>query len=172
MSSSVSHQIKNRKIARDVFITPRVLAKNHIDFIDSTDNDEWLDPCRNNENGSYYSQMPEGRRDWCEILEGVSFFDHDTHLGHPDIICCNPPYSIIDKWIAQCVKIQPRIISLLIGVGNLTAKRIEIMEKGGYGLNKLKMFKVYSWYGMSYFATFTKGEESIISIDRTIYREG
>tara|TARA_R110000824_G_scaffold285390_2_gene473588 strand:+ start:71 stop:586 length:516 start_codon:yes stop_codon:yes gene_type:complete len=168
MTSTISHSIKNRKVAKDVFITPRALAKQHIDFVNSTPNDDWLDPCRNNENGSYYSQMPEGRRDWCEIIEGVSFFDYSNN---PNIICCNPPYSILDKWIKKCIELNPRIISMLIGVGNLTARRIEWFEKAGYSLNKLRMLKVQKWYGMSYLVHFEKNSDSIMEIDRKVWYE-
>jgi len=167
MSSSVSHKIKRRKNARDVFITPRKLAKVHIDFIDAKDDDFWLDPCRHDANGSYFSQFPTENKEWCEILEDRDFFA-TPHV--PDIICCNPPYSILDKWITRCVEVNPRVCSFLIGVGNLTARRIEMFEKAGYGLTKLKMLKVFEWYGMTYIAVFEKGTKSIMDIDRTVWR--
>lgn len=177
MTSSVSHNIRNRKKANDIFITPRELALKHINMIDYKEDDFWLDPCRNSEDGSYYSQFPSDKKDWCEELEGKDFFEYQRIKKHDkfrvrqkvDIICCNPPYSIINRWIDKCISLNPRVISMLIGVGNLTTKRIETFNNAGYGISKLKMLKVYQWYGMSYIVVFEKDKTNIIDIDRKIY---
>ena len=166
MNSKISHSIKHRENANDVFITPLELAKKHIDFLDNIkDDDLWLDPCKNN--GSYYNQFPTNKKEYCEILENKDFFDYN---GNPDIIIQNHPYSLTDKWIKKNIELKPRIISFLIGIGNLTARRIEILENAGYGLSKIKMLKVYKWYGMSLIVVFEKGKKSIIEIDRKVYR--
>ena len=88
-----------------------------------------------------------------------------------DIICSNPPYSIIDKILEKSVALNPRVISYLIGVNNLTAKRIEYMENNGYGLKKIHMCKVWKWFGMSFIVQFEKGEKSCMSFDRIVWRE-
>ncbi len=170
MSSSVSHSIKNRKKANDVFITPRELSKVHIDFIPDkykwSTSDIWLDPCKNS--GSYFDQFPESVvKNWCEILDNRDFFDCQCK---PTVIIQNPPYSIIDKWIQKNIELQPKCCSFLIGLGNLTARRIEMFEEAGYKLTKMKMLKVYKWYGMSVLVNFEKTtSNSIIEIDRKIY---
>ena len=165
MSSAISRNIKNRKNANDVFITPLELAKKHIDMIDYKDNDVWLDPCKND--GSYYNQFPNDNKDYCEILDDRDFFQYDSDV---DIIVQNPPYSLMDKWINKNIELNPRIISMLIGIGNLTTKRIQALENAGYGLTKMKMLKVYKWYGMSCIVVFEKGKKSIIEYDRKVYR--
>ena len=43
----------------------------------------------------------------------------------------------------KSVELKPRVISYLIGVNNLTARRIEFMNNNGYYLAKIKMLKVY-----------------------------
>lgn len=166
MSSSASHNIKQREKANDIFITPKDLAKKHIEMVAPIQGELWLDPCRNNEEGSYYSQFPENK-DWCEILEEKDFFKYE---GKPDVIMGNHPYSITDTWFKKSIELNPRVISYIIGVGNLTARRIEWFEKAGYGLTKLRMLKVWRWYGMSYIIVFEKGKKSIIEIDRKVYR--
>jgi len=166
MSSSISHKIKKREIPKDVFITPLELSKLHIDFIDSNENDIWLDPCKNS--GSYYNQIPTDKKEWCEILEDKDFF---KYKGNPDIIIQNPPYSLLNDWIKKNIELNPRVISLLIGIGNLTTRRIEWLENAGYGLTKMRMLKVYKWYGMSMLVNFEKDKKSIIEYDRKIYRE-
>jgi len=172
MSSTVSHTIKQRQKPNDVFITPRALAKLQIDMTAAATAGRgeglWLDPCRNNAEGSYYSQFPENcSKDWCEILEGKSFFDYE---GAPNVICANCPYSLIDDWFKKTIELNPVVCSFLIGVSNLTARRIEWFQKAGYGITKLKMLKVYKWYGMSYIVVFEKDRPSIMSIDRTVWR--
>jgi len=164
MKSTTGHNIKKRDKANDIFITPLILAKKHIDMIDYNDTDIWYDPFKNS--GNYYNQYPNDNKLWSEILEGEDFFKFDTSV---DIICSNPPYSMINDVLEKCVSLEPRVISLLIGQGNLTTRRIERMNTAGYGLFKLRMLKVHSWYGMSYIVHFEKGKENCMEIDRTIY---
>jgi hypothetical protein len=77
---------------------------------------------------------------------------------------------MIDKVLEHSVKLEPRVISYLIGVSNLTAKRIEYMEKNGYNITKLHMCKVYKWYGMSLIVVFEKNKPSIITYDRVVWK--
>lgn len=169
---NTSMAIKKRTTANDVFITPLELAKIHIDMIPLEDDlgiDFWLDPCKNN--GSYYNQFPDGCiKDYCEILEGKDFLEYNPTGCKPDIIIQNPPYSILDIWFKKNIELNPRVISFLIGIGNLTTRRIEWLEQAGYGLTKMKMLKVWKWYGMSVIVVFEKGKESIIEFDRKVYR--
>ena len=164
MSSASSHIIKGRKTAKDIFITPLELAKRHIDMIDCLPYDKWLDCCKND--GSYYNQFPTNNKDYCEILEEKDFLEYK---GHVDIICSNPPYSIIDEWLTKSIELNPRIISYLLGIHNLTAKRMEWLQKAGYGLTKITMCKIQEWYGMSIMVVFEKNKDSIMGIDRTVY---
>ena len=167
MSSQISHNIKNRKDANDVFITPLEVAKQQINLHNIRDDDLWLDPCRNNKDGSYYHNYPTNvKKDWCEILEGKDFFEY---TNSPQVICGNPPYSIINKWIEKTLSLNPREFSLLLGIGNLTTRRIQIIENAGYGLSKMKMLKIHKWYGMSCIVVFEKNKKSIIEYDRKIY---
>ena len=77
---------------------------------------------------------------------------------------------MIDKVLEHSVSLNPRIISYLIGQGNLTTKRIEYMNSKGYGLVSIHMLKVFKWYGMSYITTFEKNKSNIITFDRTIHK--
>tara|TARA_R110001632_G_scaffold96148_1_gene202384 strand:+ start:47 stop:544 length:498 start_codon:yes stop_codon:yes gene_type:complete len=165
MSASSSHTIKKRKNANDIFITPLELAKKHIDLIPYNENDMWLDPCKND--GSYFNQFPTDNKEYCEILEDKDFFNYQ---GEPDIIIQNPPYSVLDIWIKKNIELNPRVISFLIGIGNLTTRRIEMFENAGYGITKMKMLKVWKWYGMSLIVVFEKDKQSIIEFDRKVYR--
>ena len=163
--SNQSHKIKKRKKPNDIFITPLKLALLHINLIDYNINDIWLDPFRNS--GSYYNQFPTDNKKWCEILEDRDFYDFNEEI---DIICSNPPYSELDKIINHSIKLNPRIISYLIGINNLTTRRIEIFNNAGYGLYKIHMTKIWTWFGMSIIVVFEKNKENCINYDRIIYR--
>ena len=169
---STSTKIKNRKIANDVFITPKELALAHINFIPDKykqDNCVWLDPCKNS--GSYYNQFPSNvSKYWTEILENRDFLKYIADDSF-DVIIQNPPYSILDDWIAKNIEINAECCSFLIGLQNLPARRIEMFEDAFYALTKMKMLKVWKWYGMSVLVNFEKTDKkSIIEIDRTIYK--
>jgi hypothetical protein len=170
MISKTSHLIKNRTTSNDIFLTPIKLAKFHISSIKGKSDDIWFDPFRNN--GNYYNNYPTimKNRRWTEILKGRDFFTCNFEKNM--IICSNPPYSCLDRIITKFIELEPKIISILIGVGNLTARRIEVLENAGYKIIFLHMCKVYKFYGMSYIVTFEKTDkESIMSYDRTVWRE-
>lgn len=166
--SNTSHKIKQRENPNDVFITPLKLAKYNIDMIEYKDDDIWYDPFKND--GSYYNQFPQvsnENKKWSEILENKDFFDFNEKV---DIICSNPPYSMINKVLEKSVSLKPRIISYLIGVNNLTAKRMEYMENNGYYITKIHMCKVFKWYGMSMIVVWEKDKKPIMSYDRVVWR--
>ncbi len=170
MSSKISHRINKRIIQNDIFITPVELAKFHINTIKGQTDNIWHDPFRNN--GVYYNNYPVSitNRRWSEILKGRDFLTESIEPGA--VICSNPPYSILDMVIKRCIELDPLIISFLIGVGNLTARRIDILEKAGYKIIFLHMCKVYKWYGMSYIVNFQKqNNNGILSYDRVVWKE-
>jgi len=178
MSSCSSHKIKARESPNDVVLTPRQVAKNHIDYVIENqkdiikDCDVWLDPCRYNEEGAYYSQIDKMNVDYCEITEGKDFLEYQPRDKNDLIIIGNPPYSLLNKWFEKTISLKPKIFSYLIGVHNLTCKRIEMAQEAGYRLANMQWFKVYDYYGMSMFCTFVlEDKPSIIDIDRTVYRK-
>ena len=166
MSKSItSHNIRQREIPNDVFITPLKLAKYNIDMIEYNEDEIWYDPFKNN--GSYYNQFPNENKKWSEILEERDFFTFDEKV---DIICSNPPYSMINKVLEKSVELKPRIISYLININNLTPKRLEYMENNGYYITKIHMCKVFKWYGMSMIVVWERDKKAIVSFDRVIWR--
>ena len=181
MSSSTSHKIKSRTTGNDVFITPRKLAKLHIDMIPEKYHEGvdfsgidpcWLDPCKND--GSYYDQFPDyAEREYCEILEDNDFFKWESGSRGPQVIIGNPPYSILDAWLKHTLECNPDCFSYLIGQGALTTRRMEWIEMAGYTITRLHLTKVYKWYGMSYIVVCEKGLDlpQKITMDRTVWRE-
>lgn len=137
----------------------------------------WYDPFRFNENGTYFSQFPSPHKKWAEIDEGRDFFHYDP--GHVDVLCSNPPYSVMDKVFQRSCELRPRVISYLIGVNNLTSRRLEMMNNNGYRLTYVKMLKVYKWFGMSFVTVFVRSDtegavhatDNVIDYDRKVWRE-
>ena len=181
MNSINCHKIRQREVPNDVWITPLPLAKKQIDMVsaslesmvaDKQDNSKtlpeivWYDPFRNS--GNYFHQFPKGDHEWSEILDGKDFFDFDKPV---DVICSNPPYSCLNKILAKLVEIKPLIISLLLGLHNITPKRLELLNKNGYYLEKLHLCRISGWYGMSVIIQFKLGAgENIMSYDRVPWK--
>jgi len=163
--NKTNDKIKKRIIPNDIFITPLQLAKNHIDMIQYNKDDIWYDPFKNN--GSYYNQFPNKNKLWTEILDGKDFFEFNENVN---IICSNPPYSLMDKVLKKSIELKPHTISYLIGIHNLTTKRIEYMENSGYYITKIHLTKVYKWFGMSVIVIWEKNKNSIIDYDRNIWK--
>jgi len=186
MNSKTATKIKQRTSPKDVFITPKALALTAIEMagmslVQASPWNErgfnyWYDPFRNSSEGSYYSQFPECQaKCWAEITEGRDFFTHEPvgdMMPARLIICSNPPYSMLDKVFQRCIDLSPVVVNLLIGVNNLTARRMEMMENAGYKLTNLHMCKVYKWFGMSFLCNWVKGAEtSCLGYDRTVWRD-
>ena len=165
----INSDIKKRENANDVFITPLDLSKTHIERIANKKSYTWYDPFKNS--GSYYNQFPEdNNKDWGEILQGRDFFEYTPKNRHL-CICSNPPYSLMDKVLERSVELKPKIISYLIGINNLTTKRMEFMEKNGYFIIDMHLTKVFKWFGMSACITWGKKKKGIISYDRKVWRD-
>jgi hypothetical protein len=187
MSSNVSHSIKSRKIPKDVFYTPKAVAQTHISLIPTTDEEVWYDPFRGN--GAYYNQFPAANpKEWCELLRDRNFFTpleymartvsaDDPHVSipmrNPDVICSNPPFSILDRVLQHSIDLKPRIISYLLLHGAMTPKRMELLNRAGYGLVAIYTCKVYAWYGMAEAYVFERGKDNDscrIRYDRIVHR--
>jgi len=167
MTSTISHSIKHRSVAKDVFYTPLDVATKHISLIPREDDDVWLDPFRGK--GVYYDNFRADFKDWCEIEDGKDFFSYE---GTPSIICSNPPYSLLDKVFAKSIELKPRVISYLLLHGAMTPRRMEMFNEAGYGLTSIYITKVYKWYGMAEAYTFEMGKPNMahITYDRVVHK--
>jgi len=169
MNSIVSHKIKHRDTAKDVFYTPLAVATTHIKSITTLPGDKWYDPFYGK--GIYYDNfpVPTDQRSFTEISMGLDFFTYDKPV---DVICSNPPYSIMDDVIKKSIELKPRVISYLLLEGKLTPKRLEALNAAGYGLTGMYMCKVFKWYGMAVAYTFTRGSENNAKViyDRIVHK--
>ena len=170
MNATISHDIKHRKEAKDVFYTPLSVVQTHIASIQANPEDRWFDPFAGQH--IYYDNFPTENKTYTEISENKDFFAFNEPV---DVICSNPPYSMIDKVLDHSVKLNPRVISYLLLEGKMTPKRIEFLNNHGYSMTGMYMCKVFKWYGMAVAYTFTKQEtitnEVKFVYDRIVHRE-
>ena len=52
------------------------------------------------------------------------------------MLITNPPFSKLTPFINHCITHRPRVISLLLGIMNLTLRRFEALQDAGYTLTK------------------------------------
>jgi hypothetical protein len=168
----INKNIKKREIPNDVFITPNELVIKHLELVKKyvDNNDLILDPFFGT--GNYYNSFKDifhnNIFDYTEINLGLDFFEYNKNTN---VIISNPPYSCIDKVLEKSVDLKPHTISYLIGINNLTCKRIEFMNNKGYFISDIHLTKVYKWFGMSCMIVFTnKVNKNIIEFDRIIYK--
>ena len=173
MSSSISHNIKGRTKAQDVFYTPKELALLHIEMIPDeykTEGNIWLDPCSGK--GIYYNNFPTTvDRVQVEITEGDDFLTYPYEDN--TVIIGNPPYSIIDEWLKKTIALKPKIFSYLILQHHITPKRLEMLEADGYTMTQMKFLKVFKWYGISTIVSFERHSVPYteITYNRKVFRE-
>ena len=161
---SVNRKIQLRDKPRDVFYTPELLAKKHINMINCDKNEIWYDDSKGK--GIYFDNFPTDKKEWSEITENKDLFDFNEPV---DIICGNPPYSKINDILKKSVSLKPRIISYLIGQQNLTPHRLEFMNENGYGLIKLHLCKVRGFFGYSTICIWEKNKDDIMSFETKNY---
>jgi len=64
-----------------------------------------------------------------------------------DWVVTNPPYSILDKIFKKLVTICNKGFTLLLSIHNITPKRIDEIEKAGFGIRLMHMVRVKRWFG-------------------------
>lgn len=161
MKSKINHDIKHRETPNNEFYTPKELAKMLIEYTPIKKEDTIFESAYGT--GNFYSQFPKENK----IGYSKDFFNETKKW---DWIITNPHYSKLDDWFNHTIKLSNKGFGLLIGWNNLTARRIEMCNKEGFGLTKINMFKVFKWFGMSCYCVFEKDKKNIIDIERTVWR--
>lgn len=156
--------IKNRDKPNDIFLTPILLAKLAIDMVDVDEADVWFDPFKNT--GHFYDQFPTENKVWTELLEGRDFFEFNDKV---DVICSNPPFSILDEVFDHIITLNPRVITFVLGLMNLTPKRCHKMQVHGYEITKLHICNVKGWFMSTIVVCFERDKEGVVTHDNNAY---
>jgi len=164
MKSEIAHKIKHRKVPNDEFITPQELADKLVKLVPITKNDIICDNAYGT--GVFYKAFeytPAIIKQFCKD----DFFEWDKKQHW---FITNPPYSRLDRWLEHSCKLAIKGFDYLLGLHNLTPRRIEMCEKYGFGITKIYLCKVYKWFGISAFIVWEKGKKGIIQYDRIVWR--
>lgn len=161
MRSEIAHKIKHRKIPNDEFYTPEKLVWRLMKLVPLKEDDSVLDSAVGN--GVFYNNFPKHT-----INQATDdFFGFITKY---DWLITNPPYSKLDKWLEHSCKRARKGFAYLLGLHNLTPRRIEMCEKEGFGITKIHLCKVFKWFGISAFIIWQKNKKGIINYDRKVWR--
>lgn len=150
--NTIAHSIKHRENPNDEFMTPPYLAKKLY---------EWVNPAGRVLDSAY------GTGNFTFDLSTCDFFDWDEKV---DWIVTNPPYSKIDKYLEHSCEIADKGFAYLLGLHNLTPKRIEACEKQGFYITRIHLCKVFKWFGISAMVVWEKNGKPIIDYDRKVWR--
>lgn len=159
--SKLNHNIKHRIKPNDEFYTPSKLANYLVTLCPLNDGDIVLDSAYGT--GIFYDCYPTGTIK----LKTTSFFDWDRIV---DWIISNPPYSKIDLFLEHSCDVATKGFAYLLGLHNLTPKRIEICENKGFYITQIHLSKVFHWYGISAFVIWEKDKPPILNYDRTVWK--
>jgi len=118
------------------------------------------------ENGLFECFPSFVKKDWCEITEGKDIFEY---AGMVDWIVSNPPYSLLDKIFKKLTVMCNKGFTLLLSMHNLTPKRIDEIEKAGFGLRLIYFVRIKGWFGYNIVCFWEKGFKNIVSCDRKLY---
>lgn len=162
VSSSIAHSIKHRRFANDEFMTPRELAKILVPKVPLKVGDTVIDPSPGE--GAFYDAFPSFVFK-TQILGDFFEFNHDY-----DWLITNPPYSKLDRWLEHSFDVADIGVAYLLGLHNITPRRLELANKYGFGLSAMHLCKVFHWFGISAFCIWQKGKPDIVAYDRIVWR--
>jgi len=145
--------------SNDNIYTPLPVALKMINMCDINPEMSVLDPSKGG--GVFFNNLPECKKEYCEITEGLDFFNYTNRV---DLIIGNPPFSLWTKWIAHTMKLTDKFCYIM-GCFNFTDKRIRDITNNGFGITKIHLLKIDWWFSPSYLVVFEKGKESIITIE-------
>lgn len=160
-------KIKGRSTASDRFYTPQCVVEEAVRMV-PPGSGVWMDPFKGL--GAYYNSfpVPVSDRRWCELDLGKDFFEYTDQ--DVDVICSNPPYSLLNRVFEHTVVIRPKVVNYAIGAMNLTKNRMNIMTNAGYALTKMHIVDIKGWFGQTFICQWELGavDPAITSTAHTI----
>ena len=122
--------------SHDMIETPYVLACQIVDHYGTSGRQ--LDPCRGA--GAFYTAMKErnqGEVAWCEVTEGVNFFQ--VYSGDEilfDWVCSNPPWSQFRRFLQHSMEIANHVVFLGTLTHFITRARLRDIKDHGFGMRE------------------------------------
>ena len=162
MSNISGNKIRYKLTKNDIYYTPLPVAKRMIDMCNITPKMKVLDPCFGK--GVFYDNLPECKKEWCEIEKDKDFFDETKKY---DLIIGNPPYSLWNDWIEKTMELTDKFCYIM-GFLNMTPQRLGRIISNGFGITQIELIKVHWWFAPSYLVIFEKNKPSIMSVNPTV----
>lgn len=72
--------------------------------------------------------------DWCEINEGVDFYEYDKKV---DWIITNPPYSQFRAFLKKSTEVANNVVFLSLGNAFFFTARLRIVRSMGFGFKEI-----------------------------------
>lgn len=157
----------------DFHYTPDEIANNLLKDIKFFKGDTILEPCKGRGVQGFYKHLTEAGHDvdWCEIDEGVDFFEYSPPYKYSKVIT-NPPYkdnaeteNIAWRFMLHCFDLSLDECWFLLNhqmMNGLTPIRLKQLAKINFGMTHLRVLNIKQWYGRYYWVCFKKGGKSII----------
>jgi len=153
MKSQIAHKIKHRETPNNEFFIPRRLAEKLFELVPVKKGEVIMDNAYGT--GNFY-------------FGGLKSNDFLNDNRKVDWYITNPPYSFLDKWLIKSCEAK-KGFAYLLGIHNLTPRRIEMCEQMGFGITKIYLCKVFKWFGISAFIVWEKNKRGIIEYSRKVW---
>lgn len=166
MNSKIAHQIKHREKPNDEFITPQALADELVQLVPVKSTDIICD----NAYGTGVFMRSFDKIDVAIRHSTKDFFNWHTQQ---DWFITNPPYSALDRWLNHSCQYATKGFAYLLGLHNLTPRRIEMCEQKGFKITHIHLCKVFKWFGISAFIIWQKTPLQCgiqLTYDRIVWR--
>ena len=159
MNSNITHNIKHRQYANDEFMTPLELAKSLSLLLPNLEGKLIIEPC-------------PGQGAFIQTVPGIIGLNQDFYTFNLPVnwIITNPPYSDLNHWLKHSFELATDGVALLVGLLNITPKRMELANSHNFGLTQIHLCKVFHWFGISAFCIWERGKSDIVSYDRVVWR--
>ena len=150
--------------------TPEDISKDIISNLNINKTDTVLEPFRGE--GSFYNQLPDCKKFYCEKDENINFFDWQDKV---DWIVSNPPFKILvdDKpknglvpIIEHSLKITNKGFGYLVNhnlFNALTVRRLNLWKASGFTITYIKVYEIKKWFGRYFFILFEKDKSGILN---------
>lgn len=163
LSKSLSKSSKRDNFEYD---TPEELARDLLSLIDFEPNDLVLDPCAGNR--VWYNNLPTENKDWCEINDGLDFFDYNDN---PDVIVGNPPFDVkrLKPFLEHALRLSKRLIAFIMPSHTLTNSINQSIRYAGFYIEQIHGFKC--WFGYPcFFVIMRRGINPSRTLPKFVYK--
>eukprot|EP00732_Lithocolla_globosa_P000232 Lithocolla_globosa_v1_NODE_58_length_7390_cov_243.140014.p3 type:complete len:186 gc:universal NODE_58_length_7390_cov_243.140014:1935-1378(-) len=133
-----------------------------IGMCDIQPNQKVLDPCAGPTQVFVKNFPTNTNRSYAEIDHepSINFLELDQPY---DWIIGNPPYSKWDVWVDKTCELTDNFCYIMSFL-NFTHKRLDRIQRAGFGLTKMHVLKVDYWFSPSIVVVFQRNQPSIISV--------